>query len=86
MSKQPYTQRIPFSNPTNFEVGQTKIVKGTPFTITAITRVTDKTYKVYGLPCSQPMKIEQYKEYQAQRESGRLNIYLAGSHILDVTL
>ena len=86
MSKQPYTQRIPFSNPTKFEVGQTKVVNSKPYTITAITRVTDKTYKVYGLPTNQPMKIEKFKEYQAQRESGRLNIYLAGSHILDVTV
>lgn len=86
MAKTPYTQRTPFTNPTSITVGQTKIVKGQPYIITAITRTTDKQYKVYGLPSNQPMKTNEFKVYQQQRESGRLNVYLPGKHILDVTV
>ena len=84
MAKAPYTQRTPFTNKTSLTVGQTKIVKGQAYTVTAITRVTDKQYKIYGVPTDRPIKIEEYKTYQAQRESGRLNVYLPGIHILDV--
>lgn len=86
MAKTPYTQRTPFTNPTNITVGQTKIVKGQVYTVTAITRTTNKQYKVYGLPSNQPMKTNEFKVYQQQRESGRLNVYLPGKHILDVTV
>lgn len=86
MAKAPYTQRIPFTNLTNITVGQTKIVKGQVYTVTAITRTTDKQYKVYGLPVNKPMKLQQFKDFQRQRESGKLDVYLPGKHILDVTV
>lgn len=86
MAKQPYTQKIPFTNPTGLTVGTSKVVEGVPYVVTAITRTTDRQYKIYGMHASTPIDLKQCKECQRQRESGRLGIYLPGKHILNVTL
>lgn len=84
--RKPYIQRQPFINETKFEVGQIKIVNSKAFIITAITRVTDRQFKIYGLPTEQTMKLNEYKEFQKRREAGQINVYLPGTHILNVTI
>lgn len=79
-------ERKPFKNETQLEIGQIKIIKGKGYIITAITRVTDKQFKIYGLPTTQAIKLSEYKVFQKRREAGQINIYLPGTHILDVTV
>lgn len=87
MAKKPYTAKQAFTNLTTYKVGQIKLVDGKAYTVTAITRSgTDHTFKVYGIPTSTATDTIRNAEYQRQRESGRLGIYLPGNHILNVNV
>lgn len=79
-----YSQRKPFSNPTKYQVGQIRKVDDLYYTITAIERVTDKQFNVYGYPVSQTIKLELCKEEQRQRELGRLNVRVCGKQLFVV--
>ncbi len=62
-----YTILKPWANPTKYEVGQ--IRSGS--IITAITRITDKTFGIYGYPMSQTIKLDYCKDQQSRREKGQ---------------
>lgn len=78
------TERKPFKNNTNFYVGKPKVIGGKVMIITAITYLTPKTVAVYGMDANQPMKLEEFKDFQRRRENGQLNIYLPGKKLFEI--
>lgn len=71
-----------WKNITNYAVGQ--IRSGN--IITAILRVTDNQYTVYGYPMNQTIKLEEYKKCQEQREKGAMNVNVPGKLLMTVDL
>lgn len=81
-----YTQRQPFTNNTGYHVGQVKVVNGKPVIITAIVRITDKQFSIYGMDATLPMKVDYFTDCQERRESGQINVYLPGKVLFRVTV
>lgn len=82
LSGKDYTMRQPFSNPTSFKVGQIRTVDQKQFVVSAIIRVTDKQFKIYGVPMSADLRLTEYIDYQKRREKGQVKIYVPGQLIL----
>lgn len=74
----------PFKNISGKEVGTYIIHNGKPYIVTAIVRITDNQFKIYGMDPKQCTQIEQYKDLQNRREGGQVNVYLAGTWIKDI--
>ncbi len=62
-----YTILKAWTNPTKYSVGQ--IRSGS--IITAIIKITDKQYGIYGYPVSQAIKLDFCKDQQTRREKGQ---------------
>ena len=69
-----YNSPKPFKNITIYKVGQLR--QGN--LITAILRITDNQFGIYGYPITQPVKLDLCKEQQERREKGQMNVTVTG--------
>lgn len=82
LSGKDFTERKPFKNPTNFKVGQIRTVNEEQFVVSAIVRVTDKQYNIYGVSISTDLKLTEFHDYQKRRENGQIKVYTPGKVII----
>lgn len=82
LSGKDYMTPIPFVNSTSYQVGQIRNHNSEKFVVSAILRVTDSQFQIYGVPFKADLKLKEFEKYQSQRESGRLNVYIPGKLII----
>ena len=86
LSGKDYTMRQPFSNPTSFKVGQIRTVDKEQYVVSAIVRITDKQFKIYGVPVTNDLRLTEYHDYQKRRENGQVKVYVPGRFIMQTQI
>lgn len=86
LSGKDFTMRQPFLNPTSYKVGQIRTIDKEQFVVSAIVRVTDKQFKVYGVSPSSNLKLTEFHDYQKRRESGQVKVYIPGRCIIQTQI
>lgn len=86
LSGKDYTMPKPFSNPTSFKVGQLRTVEKEQFVVSAIVRITDKQFKIYGVSLKSDLKLAEFHDYQKRRESGQIKVYCPGRCIIQTQI
>ena len=79
-----YTERKPFKNTTSYQVGQIRTFGGENYVITAIGAINKTTLGIYAYPATQAIKLAEYKDLQARRERGQVNVYKPGKLVATV--
>ena len=86
LSGKDFTMPIKFSNPTSYKVGQIRTVEKEQFVVSAIVRITDKQYKIYGVALTNNLRLTEFNDFQKRRENGQIKVYTPGKVILQINL
>jgi len=86
LSGKDYTMPSPFKNPTSYKVGQIRTINSEQFIVTAIVRVTDREFKIYGIPPNPDLRLKEYHDFQSRREKGQIKVYTPGKVMLTIQL
>ena len=73
--------KVSFNNRSGYQIGQRINWKGKDYVVSAILRITDQIFAIYGIRQGQPFNYSKCCEEQMKREKGMLNIYLSGSKL-----
>lgn len=86
LSGKDFTMPTKFMNPTSYKVGQIRTFESERFCVSAIVRITDRQFKVYGVPLTNELRLTEFHDFQRRRESGQVKVYTPGKVILNVNL
>ena len=86
LSGKDYTMPTKFSNPTSYKVGQIRTIDSEQFCVSAVVRVTDKQYKIYGVALTNDLRLTEFHDFQKRRENGQIKVYTPGKVILQINL
>lgn len=86
LSGKDFTMSTKFTNPTSYKVGQIRTFESERFCVSAIVRVTDRQFKVYGVPLTNELRLTEFHDFQKRRENGQIKVYTPGKVILNVNL
>lgn len=78
LSGKDFTMPSPFTNPTKYQVGQIRKVDTEQMVVSAIVRITDNQFQIYGVPFNNNLKLKEFTDYQKRRESGQIKVYIPG--------
>lgn len=82
--KQKFTQKKPFTNLSGLQIGQKVIWKDQEWIVSAIVRLTDTSFGIYGYKNdSGGFNYGKCKDEQERRERGQISVFLSGYKIMD---